>query len=101
MMMEGEGVGIRVQTSTLISFLYNVNNTAGRHINSNLHHKPNINITTNSYLKTLYLRVDWAGVRGNLRLSRKPTLLSHLLMTSALRPIAILDGLKTTPSTKA
>jgi hypothetical protein len=68
MLMEGFGirvvVGIGVQTSTLISFLYNVNNTAGRHINSNLHHKPNINITTKSNLKTLYLRVDWAGVRG-------------------------------------
>ena len=91
------GVGIGLQTSTLISFLYNVNNKTDRHINSNLHYEPNINISNNSYLKALYLRVEWAG-EGDHRLPRKPTFHTRLLMTSALRPAAILDGLKATPS---
>ena len=84
------GVGIRVgvRTSTLILFLYDVSNAARRHTNSNLHHKPNINITNNSHLKTLPTMTG-AGM-GDLYLPRKPTLHTHLLITSALRPAVIL-----------
>jgi hypothetical protein len=90
------GVGIGVQTSTLILFLYNVNNTAGRHINSNPHHEPNINITTNCHIKTLYLRGRGQGRRISFFLGNPH---STLLMTSALQPATILDGIKSTPIT--